>query len=32
MGQELSRFCKMAHRLKVVGPRCGWSKINKHAS
>jgi len=30
MGQELSRFCKMARRLKVVGPRC--SKINNHAN
>jgi len=32
MGQDLSHFCKMACRLKVVGPWCGWSKINKYAS
>jgi len=30
MDQELSCFCKMARRLKVVGPRC--SKISKHAN
>jgi len=27
---KFSHFCKMARKLKVVGPCC--SKINKHAS
>jgi len=25
VGRELSSFCKMAHRSKVVGPR--WSRV-----